>query len=54
MLTFGIVTFIIGVVLLIIGSMAAEDGNSLNILPGLIVTAVGLIIILALTGGTLW
>ena len=54
MLTFGIVTFIIGFVLLVIGGMAAEDGNSLAIAPGLIVTAVGLIIILALTGGTLW
>ena len=49
MLTFGIVTLLIGFVLIVIGGMAAEDGNSLNIAPGLIVTAVGLIIILALT-----
>ena len=54
MLTFGIVTFIIGFVILVIGGMAAEDGNSLNIAPGLIVTAVGLIFTIALTGGTLW
>jgi len=52
MLTFGIVTLVIGFVLIVIGMAGQEDGEDHQVLliPGLIAMAIGMIITVALTG----